>query len=46
MDHVNVVRVLERRSDLGGGLPQRRVEVKPQACETDAMFQDLFDGAP
>ncbi len=35
----------KRRGDLGGGLPQRRVEIKPQACETDAMFQDLYDGS-
>ncbi len=35
----------KRREELGGGLPQRRVQIKPQACETDAMFQDLYDGS-
>jgi len=34
----------ERREALGGGLPRRRVELKPQACKTDLMFQDLYEG--
>lgn len=34
-----------RRQELGGGLPQRRVELKPQACETEAMFQELYAGS-
>ncbi|MCB1150360.1 pyruvate dehydrogenase (acetyl-transferring), homodimeric type [bacterium] len=34
----------ERRTALGGSLPRRSVEVKPQACKTDLMFQDLYEG--
>jgi pyruvate dehydrogenase E1 component len=35
----------KRREDLGGSIPQRRFEVKPQACRTEAIFQDLYDGS-
>lgn len=35
----------KRRETLGGALPSRRVVVKPQACETDAIFKELYEGS-
>jgi pyruvate dehydrogenase E1 component len=34
-----------RRQELGGSLPGRKAELKPQACETEAMFKELYEGS-
>jgi pyruvate dehydrogenase E1 component len=35
----------QRRQELGGYLPSRRPIVRPLACESEAMFQDLYRGS-
>ncbi|MBD3220068.1 pyruvate dehydrogenase (acetyl-transferring), homodimeric type [bacterium] len=35
----------KRREELGGSIPQRRLEVQPQACETEETFKDLYEGS-
>jgi pyruvate dehydrogenase E1 component len=35
----------KRREELGGSVPQRRVNVEPQACETENAFQELYQGS-
>jgi len=44
VDSPEIKYLLERREVLGGSMPRRNVEVKPQACRTDLMFQDLYEG--
>jgi pyruvate dehydrogenase E1 component len=34
----------EKRAALGGSMPRRVVAAEPQACQTDLMFQDLYEG--
>jgi len=37
--------LMKRRQELGGSMPRRQVEVVKQACETEAMFKELYEGS-
>ncbi|MFO7653480.1 MAG: pyruvate dehydrogenase (acetyl-transferring), homodimeric type [Candidatus Krumholzibacteriia bacterium] len=44
-DSPEMLYLKDRRAKLGGYLPARRVLSRPQACQTEEVFREYFDGS-